>query len=290
MSRIQEAFAKHTQRVSRSATPRRPVGRVLQPSSDAQGYSGKRIQIDLRMLQRHGLLAPTKHEKRLIDQYRAIKRPLLRNATVGHEPAVQHGNLLMVASAFSGEGKTFTCINLCLSIARERDWNVVLVDGDCVKPDLTSLFGAEHEPGLIDALREPNLDIESLIMPTDIPHLALLPAGGKDEQASELLASSRMARLCAEMSKADRRRMIIFDSAPLLLTNESAILASQVGQVVLVVRANHTSQKAALEARDRLDPTKAICLLLNQSGASESLVSYGEYGSYGAGSDRPPPR
>jgi Mrp family chromosome partitioning ATPase len=61
----------------------------------------------------------------------------------------------MIASALAGEGKTFTSLNLCLSIAREHDWNVVLVDGDCNKPHLTTLFGAQEEPGLMDLLQDP---------------------------------------------------------------------------------------------------------------------------------------
>jgi protein-tyrosine kinase len=285
MTRIEDALAKLQALGSPPASPRRAAARVPQAARETapgaapeHAYVARKLHVDVAKLRRQGFLAPERQEQQLIDQYRAIKRPLLRNASGAQQPAVDKGNLLMVASAFSGEGKTFTCINLCLGIARERDWSVVLVDGDSVKPDLSRSFGVADEPGLIDALRDPSIDIESLIMPTDIPRLALLPAGKKDAQATELLASARMAELCAGMASADRRRMFIFDSAPLLLTNESTILASQVGQVVLVVRANRTSQKAALEARDRLDPSKAICVLLSQSDVTESAATYGEYG------------
>jgi exopolysaccharide/PEP-CTERM locus tyrosine autokinase len=236
--------------------------------------------VDVEELRRQGLIAPGNHEQRIVDQYRAIKRPLLNNADSTHEPQVDNGNLMMIASAFSGEGKTFTCLNLCLSIARERDWSVLLVDGDNLKPDLTRLFGAEGEQGLMDLLREPNIKAESLVMPTDIPNFALLPAGKADRQASELFASARMAALCAELSQSDHRRVVIFDSAPLLLTSESPVLATRVGQVVLVVQANRTPRKAVLEARDRLDTSKAISLVLNQSDGGETFVTYGEYGNF----------
>jgi Mrp family chromosome partitioning ATPase len=186
----------------------------------------------------------------------------------------------MIASALSGEGKTFTCMNLCLSIAREKDWDVVLVDGDCTKPHLTKLFGAEDELGLLDLLRDPALRFDSLVMPTNLPGFSFLPAGKADEQAAELLASARMSGLCTELSSGERHRVIVFDSAPLLLTAESTALASQVGQIVLVVHANRTPQHAVLQARDKLDESKAISVLLNQGDADRHLGTYGGYHSY----------
>jgi Mrp family chromosome partitioning ATPase len=117
-------------------------------------------------------------------------------------------------------------------------------------------------------------------MPTDIPKLALLPAGKADRQASELFASARMTAVCTALSEEDPRRIVVFDSAPLLVTSESPVLATQVGQVVFVVRAGRTPRKAVLEARDRLDATKAISLILNQADNSETFVTYGEYGHF----------
>jgi capsular exopolysaccharide synthesis family protein len=191
----------------------------------------------------------------------------------------------MVASALSGEGKTFTSVNLCLSIARERDWSVVLVDADSSKPHLTRLFSAENEPGLIELLRNPELSFEDIVMPTDIPGLSLLPAGASDAHASELLASRRMKELCQQISSSDVGRMIVFDSSPLLLTTEAIALASQVGQVLMVVRANSTEQQSVLAALDKLDPEKATNCVLNRTSGADRSESYGYYGDYG---DVPP--
>jgi Mrp family chromosome partitioning ATPase len=186
----------------------------------------------------------------------------------------------MVASALGSDGKTFTCVNLSLSIAREHDWSVVLVDGDSVKPHLTRLFGADKEPGLMDLLRDPSTAFDSYVMPTSIPGLAILPAGARDKHASELLVSARMASLCAEISAANPRRIVLFDSAPLLLTSEAPALATQIGQVVLVVRANRTPQRSVLEARDKIDPAKAINLVLNDAASRDGHLAYG-YGYQG---------
>ena len=285
MGRIEEALHK-LQKARRSPTAAAPglaTTRIATVVPDAPAYAGKHIEFNVDELRAQGLLAPDREERRLAEQYRIIKRPLLRNADPAHEPRVPRGNLLMVASALSGEGKTFTCLNLCLSMAREKDWSVVLVDGDCGKPHLTRLFSAEREPGFFDLLRDPSLTFESLVMPTDMPGLSLLPAGSLDPHASELLASNRMEELCESLSGRPGV-IVVFDSSPLLLTTESVVLGSKVGQVALVVRANATPQQAVQAALDKLDPSKAIACILNQSYDTDLGLEYGDYsGGYGQG-------
>jgi receptor protein-tyrosine kinase len=176
----------------------------------------------------------------------------------------------------AGEGKTFTCINLALSIAREHDWTVVLVDADCEKRHITQLFGAEDEPGLMELLNT-NLSFESFVMPTDMPGLAVLPAGRRDELAAERLASARMNELCEKIAAADSQRIVIFDSPP-LLTSIAPALAMHMGQIVVVVLANKTPRKTVVDALARLGSSKAISLLLNQADSRESM--YGGYSGY----------
>ena len=283
MSKIEDALHQMKSVSKRSTTT--PVKRLATVVSREHQYGGHSIVVDRDQLRAHGLLAPGTDERRLADQYRAIKRPLLGNADPSQRAVLPLGNLLMVASALSGEGKTFTCINLCLSIARERDWGVVLIDADSSKPHLTRLFSAEREAGFMDLLRDPRLSFEDLVMPTDIPGLSLLPAGAHDANASELLASRRMKDFCLQLSSADVSRMIVFDSSPLLLTTEANALASQVGQVVMVVKADSTPPQSVLDALEKLDPEQAINCVLNQASGAGMSESYGHYGSYG---DVPP--
>jgi exopolysaccharide/PEP-CTERM locus tyrosine autokinase len=288
MSKIQDALAgmkaisKRQAIAPETAAPQKRLATVV---TREHGYGGNRIVVDPVELRASGLLAPGADERRLAEQYRAIKRPLLGNADPSLRSVLPLGNLLMVASALSGEGKTFTSVNLCLSIARERDWSVVLVDADSSKPHLTRLFSAEDEPGLIELLRNPELSFEDIVMPTDIPGLSLLPAGASDAHASELLASRRMKELCQQISSSDVGRMIVFDSSPLLLTTEAIALASQVGQVLMVVRADSTEQQSVLAALDKLDPEKATNCVLNRTSGADRSESYGYYGDYG---DVPP--
>lgn len=285
MSKIQDALKEMKAGAKRPvAAPAKALATVERREKD---YGGHRIAVDLGQLRENGLLAPGADERRLAEQYRAIKRPLLGNADPSLRSVLPLGNLLMVASALSGEGKTFTCINLCLSMARERDWQVVLVDADSSKPHLTRLFSAEGEPGFMDLLRDPELSFDDLVMPTDIPGLSLLPAGAHDVNASELLASRRMKDLCQKLSSVDTGRMIVFDSSPLLLTTEAIALAAQVGQVLMVVRADSTPQQSILAALEKLDPEKAINCVLNQTSGADLSESYGYYGSYGDAPESP---
>jgi protein-tyrosine kinase len=244
----------------------------------------KAIAVRRNVLRTAGLLAPEHQEREIADQYRQIKRPLLAAITGRGGEKREDGHLIMVASALPGEGKTFTSVNLAMSMAMEKDINVLLVDADTPKPHITHIFGLEKQPGLLDALADPALDVEGLVVDTDLPRLSLLSVGTHMEGATELLASSHMQRVVARMASADSRRVVIFDSPPLLLTQESRVLAEAAGQIVLVVRAGETLQKAVADAISHLNPEKAIGLVLNQSDATPSDGYY--YGMPGYG-ERP---
>ena len=247
-------------------------------------YKGKLVAIDRTALRSAGLLGPEEAERRLAEQYRRIKRPLLANAAIGPGGVPEKGNILMVASALSGEGKSFTCINLSLSLAVEKDRNILLIDGDVAKPHLSTLFDARGEMGLLDLLRDESLDLDDLVMPTDVPNLSILPTGRQDLHASEMLSSRRMTKLVKRLWDEDPFRITVFDSSPILLTSESSVLADHVGQIALVIRAGHTSQQAVLNAIEKLDREKPINAILNQVTYASNSSNYGYYG-YGSDFD-----
>jgi len=269
----------------------REVAAVDVPVAEGEPASARRriIQLDRPALVQSGFLPPDHKQQQIGDQFRHVKRPLLAAALGrGVEPA-PHGRMIMLASSLPGEGKTFVSVNLALSMSLERDIAVVLVDADVAKPHISRLFGIDAEPGLLEALQDESLDIESLILPTDIPKFSVLPAGKPTETATELLASRRMQAIVARLEASrDRTRVVIFDSPPLLLTAESRVLAQPMGQIVLVVQAGRTPQQAVLDAIACLGPNKSVALLLNQSeSVSESGyyyrdVVYGDYARYGA--------
>lgn len=242
------------------------------------------ISINQAALRSAGLLPPEHQERLIANQYRQIKRPLVDNALGRGKAALRNGQLIMVASAMSGEGKTFNSINLAFSMAREKDLRVLLVDADVIKPQVSKMFGIAGERGLIDALSDSSVDLERLILATDVPNLSVLPAGTQDEHATELFASARMSALMHEAARRDPSRVILFDSPPLLLTTESRALANMVGQIVVVVRADHTQQDILLDALSFLPEDSNTYLILNQSVMKRDSGSY--YYGYGTEAER----
>ncbi len=247
-------------------------------SEDFTQPVGPIVEVDFDLLRDAGLLAPTHQQKHVADQYRLIKRPLLDNISGKSAHRSPDANLIMVASAFPGDGKTFNCINLALSMATERDKRILLVDADVAKPHISNLFGVEKQAGLIDLITDGDLQIADVVLPTNVPGLQLLPAGKRDEHATELLASKRMAAITEKLSNSYREGVVVFDSPPLLLTSESRVLASRMGQIVLVVGSGSTPEHAVLEAIESLDPEKALSVVLNRSTKGFGGSMYGSYG------------
>jgi protein-tyrosine kinase len=274
LRRLQEARRGAPAKAERS---RRDNG-VHHAETEARASSPP-LAVDLAALRKAGLVPSNGDERRLMAQYRHIKRPLIANATGRGAPPLPNGHLIVIASAMPGEGKTFTAINLALSMSLEKDVHVVLVDADVPKPQLSQMLGAPDTPGLLDVLRDETLDIEQVILKTDIPNLSLVAAGRRSQEATELLASARMAKVAADLLECDRRRIVLFDSPPLLLTNESQVLTAMAGQVVVVVRAGLTPQPVVLDALELVQGEAPVYLILNQSMKSPTDAYY--YYGYG---------
>jgi protein-tyrosine kinase len=266
-------------------TPPTPLRSDAPPIPSAR--SNKVVTVNLDTLRIAGLVAVKEEERRVASEYRSIKRPLIAGALGRGSPPVQNGRVIMVASALPGEGKTFTSVNLALNMALEKDTSVLLVDADLPKPQISRVFGVGKEPGLVDALLDDGLDVESLIVATSVRGLSLLPAGRPDATSTELRASNRKERLLARLMSADPRRIVLFDSSPLLLTTESRALAAAVGQIVIVVRAEFTTQQAVLDAVACLPEGKSVGLVLNQSPTAPPHFYYG-YGDYGGSQGEQP--
>lgn len=244
---------------------------------------GTVLHVDVMALRRAGLLASQDDERLIVDEYRNIKRPLVAHAFGKRATKVPDGHLIMVGSALPGEGKTFSCINLALSMTTERDMRVLLVDADVAKPHITRLFGLEKQLGLLDVLDEDvGLDLDKAILPTNLDGLSILPAGKPRPHATEMLASERMERLIRALGDQDPNRIVLFDSPPILMTSEAKVLASLVGQVVLIVHAGKTPQRAVFDAVGQVGEDKALNLVLNQVRHSRSGNYYGAYYGYGA--------
>jgi len=243
--------------------------------------SGKQVTLDLNRLRDAGLVDPKSNKtNQTTEEFRRIKRPLLMHIRGEGATVVDNANMIMVTSALPGEGKTFTSINLAMSIAMEMDKTVLLIDADVAKPDVTARLGVEAEAGLIDVLLDDGLTLPDVLLRTDIPKLTLLPSGRRHVHSTELLASERMRQLTLELSNRYSDRIVIFDSPPLLLTSEARVLAGLMGQIVLVTEESRTPQHAVKEAAGMLDDNEIVGIVMNKGTHRKDSDGYGGYGYY----------
>ena len=235
-------------------------------------------RIDRAMLAEKGMLVPGAPIGALAEEFRLVKRQLLLGArAIADAGDPQRARLILVGSGKPGDGKTYCAINLAISLAAERDVEIVLVDADFAKPDVMATLGAEDSAGLLDILGDPALDPEDCVVRTDVPQLSLLPAGKRSHADTELLASRRTGEVIERLLAANPKRIIVFDTPPTLAASPASVLASLVGQVMLVVRADRTTEADVRQAVALLDGCDSINLVLN-------AVSYqpggGRFGSY----------
>lgn len=236
--------------------------------------------IDRNRLRKQGLLDPDASAGPLAEEFRIVKRQLLA-AVDRPGVAAEKSRTALICSSQPDEGKTFCALNLALSLAGEQDVEVLLIDGDFGKPEILSMLGVEAKAGFVDAIADPALDPEALIVRTDIGALSLLGAGRRVNNVTELLASERTREVLARLSSANPRRIILFDSPPALASSAASVLASHAGQTLMVVRADRTAEADLREALDLLTPCPLISLLLNGAGFAASGRRFGTYYGYG---------
>ena len=158
----------------------------------------------------------------------------------------------------------------------------MLVDADVARPSILRVLGLQPGPGLLDLLSTESADLSTMLLKTNIDKLTILPSGTPHERATEMLASDAMTRLLADMGKRYADRIIVFDSPPLLLTTESRVLATHMGQVVMVIQAEKTLRADVQNALSMIEACPVKMVVLNQARTSGS-GGYGYGYGYGQG-------
>lgn len=230
------------------------------------------INIDLGKLNRQGIVTPDQGKTPIAEQFRIIKRPLLTKAF-----AKKNNNLIMISSALAGEGKSFCATNLALSIASEMDHRVLLIDADVARPCIPQMLGFKNKKGLMDILLDNSNDVADVLLKTNVEKLSLITAGTSHSHATELLASQTMLMLLEELAQRYNDRIVIFDSPPILLTSEARVLAERMGQIVLVVEAERTTQQALKYVLNQLNNNSNINLIYNKDRSFSGREYYGYY-------------
>ncbi len=242
-------------------------------SGGPEVVSNRAITLDILRLSGAGYLPEAGQELRFADYYREVKRPIIQRAFAGNASGSQR--LILITSSLPAEGKTFTALNLALSIARERDISVLLIDADFPKAHIGRALGVSEEPGLLDAVASSNYEIESLVVGTDVKGLSVLPGGRFTSGATELVASARMGEVLARLVARNPRRLILLDSPPLLVSSEARALNQLPGQILLVARSGVTPRRALQDTIAQIDPRKLQGLVLNNAHAKTHTYYYG---------------
>jgi len=239
------------------------------------------LQLDKSGLAKRGFLIDDGTRKSIKDEFRQIKRKFLNNAFGAASKTLKNSNLVMVSSSKPNEGKTFVSINLALSIALEQDKTVLLIDADVLRPSINREFGFKQVPGLIEYLLGQKNDISEIMYSTNIEKLKIIPAGEPHHLSNELLASDRMASLATELAERYPDRIVIFDCPPLIGVSETLVLASLMGQALVVIEESKTLIADIKKATENLNEDLALGLVLNKAIRSHQDM-YGYYG-YGYG-------
>jgi len=260
---------EHLAELQPETPPAPPPAPEAEPASTPHRHSAQRIELDLARMRDLGMISTASARSPLLEEFRVIKRPLLKRAfaeTPNQRAGQQRpGNLIMVTSSLPGEGKTYCAINLAMSIAMELDHTVLLIDADVANPSVLRTLGLPAQRGMMDILLDDTLDLSDVMLRTNVNTFSILPAGTGTLRATELLASTTMRNLVLEIANRYPDRVIIFDSPPLLPTNEARVLAGHMGQIVMVVEAQKTTQHAVKEALRHLEGCSNVNLIYNKT-------------------------
>lgn len=254
-----------------------PVAERVEPAIEHKAT----VTLNLQQLEQRNFVSLSSERRLINEEYRVIKRKLINNADGALSQTLKHPNLILVTSSRPGEGKTFSAINLALSIALEQDKTVLLVDSDVLRPSISKTLQIQHDVGLTDYLLSDKVNVSDIMLSTNVDRLKIITAGRPHHLSTELLASERMEMLVNEFATRYHDRIVIFDAPPLLGVNETPVMASMCGQAVIVVEENHTKLAEIEQAVALLPKDIATGFLINKAHRNQGKeYGYGYY--YGA--------
>ena len=254
-----------------------PISKDKNTFAEASKTNKETIILNGEHLTEKGFIYNADSTHHIQEEFRHIKRKLLKNAFGPTAKTLKHCNLIMVSSTNANEGKTFISINLALSIALEQDKTVLLIDADVLRPSLHRELEFENKQGLLEYLLDEVHSLSDVIYNTNIPNLKLIPAGKPHFLTNELLASTKMATLAEELAQRYPDRLVIFDCPPILGVTETPVLSSLVGQAIVVVEESKTKLNDVKKAVSQLDEDIAIGFVMNKTVMSKK-DGYGYYG------------
>ena len=270
MSRIEEALRK-------VAAKNPPKTEVRTPQADETGHytpaaqgthareavppSGTEALLDVVPLTIDNPVLATALEKKtaIVEEYNK-----LRSSVIALTKGETFQNTLLITSTASEEGKSITALNLAISLAKEQDHTVLLVDADLRRPTLHKLLGIQPEVGLIDCLKD-ELPLEKALIKTGIGKLVVLPAGKPTEDPIDLLSSNRMKAILKELKDRYPERYVIFDTSPAHPFADARILGSLVDAILMVVREGKADKADLFKTLDDFKDRNLLGIVYNDA-------------------------
>lgn len=198
------------------------------------------------------------HETKVSRQMKILRTQILNKLSE------LNGNSILVTSSKPKEGKTFTSVNLAISMAQEVNCTTLLVDTDLCQPSIDQIFGFSNAKGITDYLLR-NAEIPDLLINPGIPNLTILPAGSPLPNSTELLGAPRMQALVKEMKSRYSDRILIFDSSSLLASADPLVFSRYIDGVLLVVESENTTDEDLNRALELLEDRPLLGVIWNKS-------------------------
>jgi capsular exopolysaccharide synthesis family protein len=195
--------------------------------------------------------------------YRVLRTRLL------HRTRTNEWTKIGITSPAQGDGKSVTALNLAISVAREANNSVFLLDLDMRNPKMCKYLGT-RPPIAIDDYLSGNSRPEQCLFSTGIENLTLAGSLTGTENASELLASQRIGALFDYICEVAYKPLILVDLPPLLSTDDALIVADKVDACLLVLSEGNSRRDHAAEALELLSEFNLAGILMNRSSAAVS--------------------
>jgi len=255
-----------------------PLGMIPLGSKTArEGASSKRL-ILASSNEAVELITHVRPQSQMAESYRALRTSLLLSH-LGAPPKV-----IMVTSALPQEGKSTTSIN-CAVVLAQKGVRVLLIDCDLRRPSIHKTLGMGPRSGLSNVLTGSITLKQAITVAPTLPNLDVLPAGTPPPNPAELLASTNMRDVLAELR--DKYDHIVLDTPPTLSVTDAVVLSPRADAIVLVIRSGSTTKQALRRSRDILMQVNARVsgVLLNAVDLSSPDYYYyyeyqGKYAQY----------
>jgi len=205
----------------------------------------------------------TEQQNNISDAYRVLRTQVLQRLNE------KNWNTLAITSPGSGAGKSLTAINLAISLAREVDNTVLLIDANLRSPKLDKYFDFHAEYGLSDYLLNDKPLGEMLVNPEGVSRFVVLPAGRAIANSSEMLSSPKMQRLVEEVKHRYPSRIVIFDLPPLLESSDTLAFIPNADATLVVIEEGKTQESELKQAFELLQGNEVIGTVLNKSYSTD---------------------